>query len=217
MKLFKKGCTVFSLALLIVFFAGCGSSFPATGAPQYTNPAWAPAYTAGVRYYYMPDIETYYDLSNNDFAYMDNGQWLFSATLPPMYANYNLYNGFTVSLNYNVYQPWVHHQYYVSHYPRYYYRQKYQGPQHAGIRGFNENARQPFYRKPEDKNRTPEQGHFPQNNNNNEGNKTPNTRPAQNPVFRGRNIGQPVRVRPAMRQGTQQKNTGNNSGNKKRG
>jgi len=117
---------------------------------EYVAPEWAPPVYHGARYYYMPDIETYYDLQNRDFVYLDNGQWLFANTLPSAYAGYNLNNGFSVTLNATVYQPWLHHQYYISNYPRYYYRNVYASDDYRYVRGFNENESKPvFYRDEE--------------------------------------------------------------------
>jgi len=69
---------------------------------QYSNPPWAPDYS-GVRYYYLPDIETYYDLANQDFVYLDDGQWLFSSTLPSVYSGYDLFSAFVIALDMNVF------------------------------------------------------------------------------------------------------------------
>lgn len=138
------------LALLIFAFSGCvvplETSTSKVGVRvQYNNPDWAPVYYSGVRYYYFPDIEVYYDLSNADYIYLYNGQWVFSRYLPPFYSNYNLRNSFVISLNVNIYQPWRHHHYYISHYPRYYYKNYYKNDYNR-MRGFNENERKPIYR-----------------------------------------------------------------------
>jgi hypothetical protein len=122
---------------------------PGTGA-TVVPPSWAPAYEhiGQVRYYYLPDIEVYYDVFNHEFVYMDNGSWMFSPTLPPMYSWYNLSLGFTVVLDYRVHQPWMHFHSYVSNYPRYYYQTVYRDTYiQAGqsLRGFNENTRSVVY------------------------------------------------------------------------
>ncbi|MEI7676972.1 MAG: hypothetical protein WCJ03_09345, partial [Bacteroidales bacterium] len=136
------------IPMFLLILSGCAMPLESASNRQsvvvYENPAWAPAYHPGVRYYYFPDLEMYYDLSNRDFIYLSDGQWLFSNTLPPFYADYNLYNGFVVSLNVRVFQPWRHHQYYVSNYPRYYYRNFYSRETHR-VRGFSENERHPIY------------------------------------------------------------------------
>jgi hypothetical protein len=137
------------ITLLMSILTGCVTSLDSATnrSPvivQYENPQWAPSYHSGVRYYYFPDLELYYDLSNRDYIFLNNGQWFFSRNLPPMYADYDLYNGFVISLNVKVYQPWRHHQFYVSNYPRYYYRNYYKN-EHQWVRGFGENDRRPIY------------------------------------------------------------------------
>lgn len=112
---------------------------------SYENPQWAPPYYSGARYYYVPDLELYYDLSTREFIYLVDGRWQFSPYVPSIYRNYDLDNCFCVVLNIDVFRPWLHHQYYISHYPRYYYRDYYD---HSGIpyvRAYNENIRRAVY------------------------------------------------------------------------
>lgn len=111
----------------------------------YDNPQWAPPYYSGAHYYYLPDLELYYDLSTREFIYLVDGRWQFTPYVPGIYRNYDLDNCFCVVLNVDVYRPWLHHQYYISHYPRYYYRDYYD---HSGIpyvRAYNENLRRAVY------------------------------------------------------------------------
>lgn len=211
MKLIQHNAGFIILMILFAGLGGCNSSYPAASSTSYSNPDWAPPYYAGVRYYYLPDIETYYDLSNHDFAYIDNGLWVFSSSLPSMYSNYDLHNCFAVALNHRVFQPWMHHQNYASNYPRYYYRNKYQGSQNIGIRGFNENNRQPVFRR--DGGQQQGGGQVKPNR---QGSDQPVARPPQQPTYRGKQVGQPVRVRPYMREngnGNNRQNNNTNNGN----
>ncbi|WP_295649653.1 hypothetical protein [uncultured Mucilaginibacter sp.] len=64
-----------------------------------SQPTWGPVGYDHADYYYMPDIESYYNVSNHQFIYMSNGRWVFSASLPPRYANYDLYSGYKVVVN----------------------------------------------------------------------------------------------------------------------
>ncbi len=247
MKLSKKISITFLALTLLYIGTGCETSAVATSQRvQYSNPTWAPAYSSGVRYYYMPDIEAYYDLSNRDFVYLNKGQWLFSNDLPPIYSDYDLNYGFTIALNNGVYEPWMHHQYYVSNYPRYYYRNVYKNYDNDGIRGFNENEHKPYYKNSDDRNKTygvrpndrPKE--MPNRNDDAHRNAPPLTTPQQTPQrnedthrnsptqnpsktddshinmpqrnqpsfsrdpqktnYYGKNIGQPVIVRPNMRE-----------------
>ena len=112
---------------------------------SYVNPGWAPEYYNGVRYYYLPDIECYYDLSIGEFVYLRNGRWYNSRYFPSFYYDFNLDNCFVVILNSNVYRPWLHHQYYLTHYPRYYYRDYYDYSSFPYVRGFNENQKSAIF------------------------------------------------------------------------
>ena len=85
------------------------------GAP----PAWGPAGYNQVRYYYIPDIYTYYDVSNRQYIYMTNGKWTRATVLPAAYRNYNLYNGYKVVLNdYRGTTPYVYYTTHKAKYPK---------------------------------------------------------------------------------------------------
>jgi hypothetical protein len=49
-----------------------------------------------VRYYYLPDVEAYYDVRSSTFIYFGGGAWVHSASLPGRYRNYDLYHGYKV-------------------------------------------------------------------------------------------------------------------------
>ncbi|HYM93507.1 MAG TPA: hypothetical protein VET23_05160 [Chitinophagaceae bacterium] len=204
----KRILVVIVFAISLYGIAGCGPTTFVTTGEEYTNPVWAPSYYAGVRYYYLPDIETYYDLSTHEFVYLDNGQWLFSRGLPSLYSSYNLYGGFVITLNRSVYQPWMYHQYYLSHYPRYYYRNTYHDADFTTIRGFNENERKPIYWRQEDKNRmnNVRKDDKPEKRSNQP------VRQPQNPNYYGKKIGQPVKVRSNMKETKLPNNPSNKDG-----
>ena len=58
-----------------------------------TPPVWAPAAPPTVEYYYLPDIETYYDVPAQRYIYIRNGVWTRTTVLPRRYAGYDLYHG----------------------------------------------------------------------------------------------------------------------------
>ncbi|TDE07219.1 hypothetical protein [Flavobacterium sandaracinum] len=62
-------------------------------------PAWGPAGYSNVDYYYLPDVQAYYDIRATQFIYFGGGKWIRSRNLPNQYRNYNLYNGYKVVLN----------------------------------------------------------------------------------------------------------------------
>lgn len=148
MNRLRELAVVVSILLSASVFTGCTAlSYGTSGVvvANYDNPQWAPPYYSGARYYYIPDIECYYDLSTRDFIFLNDGVWCYSPILPSMYAGFDLYNCFTIVLNVNVYRPWMHHHYYISHYPRYYYRDYYDRSNIPYVRGFNENSRSAVY------------------------------------------------------------------------
>ena len=86
------------LILLIVFVAS-------TSVMNYSNaqfgfnvnvrlglPAWIAGGYAESEYYYMPEIDAYYNVRQQQFIYLNNGAWTFSSRLPGMYAGFDLYN-----------------------------------------------------------------------------------------------------------------------------
>jgi hypothetical protein len=199
-------------AILVLFsgiFTGCTfTTYSYTDSemnPNIVVPAWAPPYddVQNVRYYYLPDIEVFYDVWNQEFVYLQDGNWMFSPTLPPLYSGCDLYDCYVVVLDSRVYEPWMHYHYYVAHYPRYYYRSHYNVADRHELRGFNENRANPIRLKPEDraqldeasKNRPErEKVHaVPQ-----EQSKPVTTRPQQPMKYYGKEIGKPVKVEKQM-------------------
>ena len=64
-----------------------------------TPPAWGPSGYAETEYYYLPDIESYYDVRASQFIYFGGGRWVRTSRLPRHYRNYDLYGGYKVVLN----------------------------------------------------------------------------------------------------------------------
>jgi len=45
-------------------------------------PEWAPAEQVRVQYYYLPDVEAYYDVNSSMFIYLDGRNWVHRTYLP---------------------------------------------------------------------------------------------------------------------------------------
>lgn len=72
-------------------------------------PMWGPVGYPDVRYYYLPDVEAYYDVQSSMFIYFGRGVWIRNAYLPGHYRNYDLYNGYKVVIHdYRGNDPFVH-------------------------------------------------------------------------------------------------------------
>lgn len=54
-------------------------------------PDWVPREKLVVRYYYLPEIESYYDVSRRQFIYIENNRWVHRSSLPTKYRKYDLY------------------------------------------------------------------------------------------------------------------------------
>jgi hypothetical protein len=72
-----------------------------------SQPIWGPTGFDHVDNYYLPDIETYYNVPTHRYYYNEGGRWKNSASLPSKYSNYDLYNSHKVVVNEK--QPWKNH------------------------------------------------------------------------------------------------------------
>src|SRR5579859_3534735 len=59
-------------------------------------PLWGPIGYTEARYYYLPDVQSYYDVRSAMFIYFGNGHWISNASLPVRYRSYDLYTGYKV-------------------------------------------------------------------------------------------------------------------------
>lgn len=81
-------------------------------------PEWGPVGYDNMEYYYLPDIQVYYDIRLAQYIYFGGGKWIRSPRLPDYCRNYNLYNGYKVVLtDYHGNAPYV---YFNAHKVKYY-------------------------------------------------------------------------------------------------
>ena len=81
------------------------------------QPIWGPVGYDHVDYYYMPDINVYYNIPRRQYIYRDHGRWIFAASLPYRYHDFNLYSGYKVVVN--APRPYLHDQIYRTKYAGY--------------------------------------------------------------------------------------------------
>jgi hypothetical protein len=81
------------------------------------QPDWAPTGYDHADYYYLPDIDCYYDVTNRQYVYQNGNSWAKSASLPAKYGSYNLYNGYKAVINKP--QPWLQEKTYKAQYASY--------------------------------------------------------------------------------------------------
>jgi hypothetical protein len=74
-----------------------------------TPPLWGPVGYTNVNYYYLPDVEAYYDIPSAMFIFYEGGAWVHRVSLPMMYSSYDLYGGYKVVMtDYRGNQPYIH-------------------------------------------------------------------------------------------------------------
>lgn len=71
-----------------------------------SQPDWGPVGYDHADYYYMPDIDAYYDVTDHLYVYNDNNVWVHRAYLPERY-HFDKYNSYKVVVNER--NPWEHH------------------------------------------------------------------------------------------------------------
>jgi len=82
-----------------------------------TRPAWGPRGYDNARYYYLPDVEAYYDMNTAMFIYISGNTWIRRSYLPARYHDYNLYRGRKVVMNnYHGNSPYYNHKVYKAKY-----------------------------------------------------------------------------------------------------
>ncbi|QJD95921.1 hypothetical protein HH214_08555 [Mucilaginibacter robiniae] len=64
-----------------------------------SQPDWGPVGYDRANYYYMPDIDTYYDVPTHQFVYLQGNRWIHATSLPSRYRNYDLYRSYKVVVN----------------------------------------------------------------------------------------------------------------------
>lgn len=103
---------------IVLFIAGSVSAQVSVNVNIGSPPAWGPSGYAETEYYYLPDVQAYYDIRASQFIYFGNGNWVRSRYLPRQYRNYDLYSGYKVVLN--DYHGRTPYKYYKGHKAKYY-------------------------------------------------------------------------------------------------
>jgi hypothetical protein len=115
-----------TLKLLVIvmalFLAGTLQAQVSVNVNIRAPPMWGPAGYTGVQYYYLPDVEAYYDVPSSMFIYQSGGVWIHRSYLPTRYRHYDLYNGYKVVMTgYHGKTPYYHHNDYKRKYAKGYH------------------------------------------------------------------------------------------------
>jgi len=97
---------IFAAALLIACFSNkIASAQISLSINIGSQPDWGPVGYDHADYYYMPDIDAYYDVTNHLYVYNENNVWVHRAYLPERY-HFDRYNTYKVVVNER--NPWEH-------------------------------------------------------------------------------------------------------------
>ena len=110
-----------TLKLLVIgtllFFAGSVQAQISVQVNLGTPPQWGPSGYSDVQYYYLPDVEAYYDIPSSMFIYYNGVTWVHRSYLPSRYRNYDLYSGYKVVMtDYHGGTPYTHFREYKAKY-----------------------------------------------------------------------------------------------------
>lgn len=89
------------LILLAVIVSGVASAQVRVNLRSNVDkqPVWGPIGYDHVEYYYLPDIDAYYDVPHQKFFYFERGRWANGRTLPFRYRGFNLYSTYKAVVN----------------------------------------------------------------------------------------------------------------------
>lgn len=82
-----------------------------------SQPLWGPVGYDYARYYYMPEIDVYYDVIHRRYTYFQGNRWITKSKLPGRYRNHNLFRTYKVVINDS--NPWRSHRIHRNSYARY--------------------------------------------------------------------------------------------------
>ncbi|QES90435.1 hypothetical protein [Rhizosphaericola mali] len=63
------------------------------------QPAWAPVGNVSTPFYFIPEMNVYFDVARAMYIYPNGNQWVYVRNLPSRYRQYNMYNVYKVPVN----------------------------------------------------------------------------------------------------------------------
>jgi len=107
---------------ILLLFSGLVKGQVSVSVNIGSPPMWGPIGYAEAHYYYLPDVEAYYDIDAEMFIYFENDIWVHRVYLPVIYQNYDLYSGYKVVLtDYHGNEPYIHYDQHRSKYHKGYH------------------------------------------------------------------------------------------------
>lgn len=127
-----KTLKIITLGIMMFFASNSMHSQVSISVNLGMQPSWGPVGYSSVNYYYLPDVQAYYDVRSTQFIFLSGGSWIRSSHLPRQYRNYDLDRGYKVVLNdYHGSRPYSQYKYHKQKYYKGYSRPQ----QTIGYRG----------------------------------------------------------------------------------
>jgi hypothetical protein len=96
----KKMMTIAAIIMIGFLFQQAGAQVKVSlNVNLGQQPVWGPTGYDHADYYYLPDIDCYYDVNRRQFIYNSGNRWVYAGQLPRRYRNVNLYNSYKVVVN----------------------------------------------------------------------------------------------------------------------
>lgn len=107
-----KSLKLMTIGMIMLFASSSIQAQVSVNVNIGTQPVWAPEIQSSANYYYIPDVQCYYDVRATQFIYLNNGAWIRSNRLPNHHRNYDLNRGYKVVLNnYHGSRPYTNYRY----------------------------------------------------------------------------------------------------------
>lgn len=106
---------------MALLFAGAVHAQVSVNVNLGNRPQWGPVGYPEARYYYLPDVEAYYDTHTSMFIYSDGKYWVKRRYLPSQYRSYDLYHGTKIVMkSYRGNYPYGYYKYHKAKYHKVY-------------------------------------------------------------------------------------------------
>lgn len=135
--------------LMIALFMFTGMAFGQQANAQVrinvnlgNQPAWGPSGYSQADFYYMPAINSYYDVSCGQYVYLEGTRWIYGRQLPPRYRGFDMYRSYKVVMNQPT--PFRYNRNHIAQYGR--YRDNYNQPMNRDNRDYRNYGNNGHYR-----------------------------------------------------------------------
>jgi hypothetical protein len=104
------------IVFIVICCAGlmCNTLYAQGRVNIVNQPLWGPVGYDYVEYYYIPEVDAYYNVPKRQYIYMDKGKWVTRASLPRQHKGYDMYGATKYVINEP--KPYLKHNQYKDKY-----------------------------------------------------------------------------------------------------